>query len=62
MLVAILRPINLTVLGYVEHSEPSPIWKHALGDYDESFRCDTILYHPTIILKSQKYDQIPDIP
>ena len=61
MVVATLRPINLTVLGYVEHSEPSHIWKHALGDYDESFRCDTILDHPTITL-TQKYDQLPDIP
>ena len=53
MLVAILRPINLTVLGYVEHIEPSPIWKHALGDYDESFRCDNIPYQWTITFKSQ---------
>ena len=34
------RPINLTVLGYVEHSEPSSIWKHALGQYDQAFRWD----------------------
>ena len=40
LICIILRPINLTVLGYVEHSEPSPIWKHALGDYDDTFRCD----------------------